>query len=227
MTCSIRLPPHYLSTHTISRPALLWLPQRISCNPPSQGPARSRTRSVADDPTRIMQLFSQLPPPRPSLPFPTTGPPDSPELIPAALNPLLRMRVPEIPMRPSEDCPNVPSNLKMNLALFATSYRTNRLPVRLSRLIRPIHVADPSFTQSLKSRCSNHRSWPRLHGNYISPTSFKGLRPTPPRSSMSPRRPRRPVKSMRTSAPLRRRSVPYLIFGSPVLDRGSLSFPEI
>ena len=126
-------------------------------------------------------------------------------------------------MRPSEDFPNARSNLKMNLALLPTSHRAKRLPV-CPPFISPIYirVADPSSTQLPRSPCSDHPSWPPPHGNFTLPTSFRKLRPTPPRSSMSRRQPKRQVKSTRTSAPLRRRSVPYLILGSPIFDRGSL-----
>lgn len=141
MTCSILLPPHCSSTHTISRPAPLWLPQRLSTHPPFQGLARSHILSADDVCRQIIQLSSRLPLPRPSLLFRTTGLPDSPDPIPAAPNLSLRMRVPEITMRPSENCPNARSNLKTDLALLPTSHRMKRPPVCTFPFVPSISVS--------------------------------------------------------------------------------------
>ena len=145
MTCSIPPLPHYSSTRTISQPVPPWPLQRISHHSLSQGPARSHTRSVANECKRIIQLSFRLPLPRPSPPFPTIGLPDSPGPIPVELNLSLRTGVPEIPMRPSEGCPNTRSNLQMNLALFATSYQMNRVPVSDSSFPSSHLYPDPSF----------------------------------------------------------------------------------
>jgi len=228
MTCSIPLPHHCSSTRTISRPAPLWLPQRLSIHPPFQRPDRSHIPSVGDEPKRITQLSSPVPHPRLSPLYPTTGLPDSLVLILAVPNLSLRTRVPEIAMRPSEDCPNARSNLKTDLALLPTSYQMRRPPV-CPFFVHPfyIRITDPSFTQPPRSPLSNHQSWPPPHGNSTSPILFRRLRPTPPRNSTSPRLPRRPVKNTQTSAPPRKRSVSYLIFGSPIFNRDSPLFPEI
>jgi len=141
MTCSIPLPRRCSSTRIISRPALLWLPQRLSIHPPFQRPDRNHIPSVGDEPRRIIWLSSPVPRPRLSPLSPTTGLPDSLVLILAVPNPSLRMRVPEIAMRPSEDCPNARSNLKTDLALLPTSYQMRRPPVRPFSFILSISVS--------------------------------------------------------------------------------------
>lgn len=139
MTCSIPLPPRYSSTRTTSRPAPLSLPLRPPSHTSSRPLGRSHTRSGAAH-RRITRLFSPPPLPRPSLPYLLAGLPGSPGPIPVVLNPSLRTRVSEIPMPPSEDCPNAHSNLVMNLAL---------LPINLQMRcvshssIRPVYVRSP------------------------------------------------------------------------------------
>ena len=104
----------------------------------------------------------------------------------------------------------------------------NETPSCVSPSICPTYarITDLSLTQHRTSLCSDHRSWPPPHGSSTLQISFRGLRPTPPRSSTSHRQPRRPARSTQTSAPLRKRSGPYLISISPIFNRGSLH-PEI
>jgi hypothetical protein len=82
--------------------------------------------------------------------------------------------------------------------------------------------ADLTLVQWCRSLCSDRQSLPLLHGNSISQTSFREPRPTRPRSLTLRRPPRRPVRNTRTSAPLRKRLVPYLISAPPTFDRDSL-----
>jgi len=106
---------------------------------------------------------------------------------------------------------------------------SSETPTRVSLFLGPIYIriTDPSFTQPPRSPLSNHRSWPLPHGNSTLPILFRRPRLAPQRSSTLPRLPRKLVKNTQTSAPLRRRFVPYLIFSSPTFNRGSPLFPEI
>ena len=129
MTCSIPPLLPYSSTHITSRPVPLCLPWSQPPRPPSQQPVRSHTPLVDTAHRRIIQLSCRHPLPRLSLPSPTTGPQDFPDLIPAGPSLSLRMRVPEIAMQPSEDCPNARNNLMTNLVLLRTNLRMKHLPV--------------------------------------------------------------------------------------------------
>ena len=97
---------------------------------PHQRPVRSHTPLVDRVYKRIIQL-SFHPLPRLSFPSrsPTTDPPHPPDLIPAGLSLSLRMRVPEIAMQPSEDCPNAHNNLVANFVPPRTNFRVKHPPV--------------------------------------------------------------------------------------------------
>jgi len=129
MTCSMPPLRPYSSTRITSRPVPLCLPRKRPPRPPSQRPVRSHTPWVDSAHRRIIQLSCRHPLPRLSLPSPTTGPPGFPDLIPAGPSLSLRMRVPEIAMRPSEDCPNARNSLMTDLVPPRTNPRMKHPPV--------------------------------------------------------------------------------------------------
>ena len=202
--------PHNLSTSPTLAAAESTFNAPISATRPQLYP--TQRRSQADQ-----AAFLSTSAPSVITPLSYSRSPRPPVLIPAALSPWLWMRVPEIPMPPSEDPSNARSHLETNLALLPINLRVNIVCTSSIHLFRSSITNLMSLIQYRQNPSSDHPSWPLPHGNCMTQTSSREPKRTPPRSSTSHRLPRRPVKSTQTSAAPRKKSVPFLISAFPNL----------